>query len=252
MTDLSVVYKTDFKKISLWPTTIVSFIIAVIGVAVPMAGGLGCYLLFANDTSDPDNMLRVAFVGVVLTEPLFRSRSKPCASRVGAAVIDDILGIVVLTVLTAFTDTTIQLLALGRIVLFFLFVLVFGLIMHKAFDLMERQWHRHRCLSIYALVFSFLMRFVAERFFDFSDITGAYFAGIVFCSLSDTRDYVASKANVLGHMLFSPLFFVLIGIKTDLEGLTGTLMLFAVGLTVYPEKNYRLRPRHAADGLLGV
>ena len=52
------------------------------------------------------------------------------------------------------------------------------------------------------------------------------------CNLSATRDYVASKTNVLGYMLFSPLFFASIGIKTDLEGLTGTLVLFAVTLTV--------------------
>lgn len=41
-----------------------------------------------------------------------------------------------------------------------------------------------------------------------------------------------SKTNVLGYMLFSPLFFASIGIKTNLEGLTGTLVLFAVALTV--------------------
>ena len=76
------------------------------------------------------------------------------------------------------------------------------------------------------------MSYVAERFFGIADITGAYFAGIVMCNLSSTRDYVASKTNVLGYMLFSPLFFASIGIKTNLEGLTGTLVLFAIALTV--------------------
>lgn len=76
------------------------------------------------------------------------------------------------------------------------------------------------------------MSYIAERFFGIADITGAYFAGIVMCNLSATRDYVASKTNVLGYMLFSPLFFASIGIKTNLEGLTGTLVLFAVVLTI--------------------
>ena len=76
------------------------------------------------------------------------------------------------------------------------------------------------------------MSYVAERFFGIADITGAYFAGIVLCSLADVRDYVASKTNVLGYMLFSPLFFASIGIKTNMEGLTGSMIGFAVVLTI--------------------
>ena len=231
---------TDMEELK--KTGFASFIIAVIGVIVPLAGGLGCYLLFANDPSDPFNMLRAAFVGVVLTatsvsitvetlRELGKLKSRVGTAILGAAVIDDILGIVVLTILTAFTDPTVQpLLVFGRIVLFFVFVLVIGLIMNKVFGKMEQLWNHHRRIAIYALVFAFLMSYVAERFFGIADITGAYFAGIVICNLSATRDYVASKTNVLGYMLFSPLFFASIGIKTDLEGLTGTLVLFAVTL----------------------
>lgn len=233
---------TDLEELK--STGFASFIIAVIGVIVPLIGGIGCYLLFANNPSDPFNMLKAAFIGVVLTatsvsitvetlREMGKLKSKVGTAILGAAVIDDILGIVVLTVLTGFTDPTVQpLLVFGRIVTFFIFVLVVGLIMNKAFIKMDQLWHKHRRIAIYALAFAFLMSYIAERFFGIADITGAYFAGIVMCSLSDTRDYVASKTNVLGYMLFSPLFFASIGIKTDLEGLTGTLVLFAVVLTV--------------------
>lgn len=233
---------TDLEELK--STGFASFIIAVIGVIVPLIGGIGCYLLFANNPSDPFNMLKAAFIGVVLTatsvsitvetlREMGKLKSKVGTAILGAAVIDDILGIVVLTVLTGFTDPTVQpLLVFGRIVTFFIFVLVVGLIMNKAFIKMDQLWHKHRRIAIYALAFAFLMSYIAERFFGIADITGAYFAGIVMCSLSDTRDYVASKTNVLGYMLFSPLFFASIGIKTNLEGLTGTLVLFAVVLTV--------------------
>ena len=233
---------TDLEELK--STGFASFIIAVIGVIVPLIGGIGCYLLFANNPSDPFNMLKAAFIGVVLTatsvsitvetlREMGKLKSKVGTAILGAAVIDYILGIVVLTVLTGFTDPTVQpLLVFGRIVAFFIFVLVVGLIMNKAFIKMDQLWHKHRRIAIYALAFAFLMSYIAERFFGIADITGAYFAGIVMCSLSDTRDYVASKTNVLGYMLFSPLFFASIGIKTDLEGLTGTLVLFAVVLTV--------------------
>ena len=233
---------TDLEELK--STGFASFIIAVIGVIVPLIGGIGCYLLFANNPSDPFNMLKAAFIGVVLTatsvsitvetlREMGKLKSKVGTAILGAAVIDDILGIVVLTVLTGFTDPTVQpLLVFGRIVAFFIFVLVVGLIMNKAFIKMDQLWHKHRRIAIYALAFAFLMSYIAERFFGIADITGAYFAGIVMCSLSDTRDYVASKTNVLGYMLFSPLFFASIGIKTNLEGLTGTLVLFAIALTV--------------------
>ena len=220
---------TDMEELK--KTGFASFIIALVGVIVPLVGGMGCYLLFANDPSDSLNMLKAAFVGVVLTatsvsitvetlRELGKLKSRVGTAILGAAVIDDILGIVVLTVLTAFTDPTVQPL------------LVFGRIVHKVFGKMEQLWHHHRRIAIYALVFAFLMSYAAERFFGIADITGAYFAGIVMCNLSATRDYVASKTNVLGYMLFSPLFFASIGIKTNLEGLTGTLVLFAVTLTL--------------------
>ena len=233
---------TDLEELK--STGFASFIIAVIGVVVPLIGGIGCYLLFANDPSDPLNMMKAAFIGVVLTatsvsitvetlREMGKLRSKVGTAILGAAVIDDILGIVVLTVLTGFTDPTVQpMLVFGRILGFFVFVLVIGFVMYKAFAKMEQIWHKHRRIAIYALVFAFLMSYVAERFFGIADITGAYFAGIVICNLSATRDYVASKTNVLGYMLFSPLFFASIGIKTNLEGLTGTLVLFAIVLTI--------------------
>lgn len=233
---------TDLEELK--STGFASFIIAVIGVVVPLIGGIGCYLLFANDPSDPLNMMKAAFIGVVLAatsvsitvetlREMGKLRSKVGTAILGAAVIDDILGIVVLTVLTGFTDPTVQpLLVFGRILGFFVFVLVIGFVMYKAFAKMEQIWHKHRRIAIYALVFAFLMSYVAERFFGIADITGAYFAGIVICNLSATRDYVASKTNVLGYMLFSPLFFASIGIKTNLEGLTGTLVVFAIVLTI--------------------
>ena len=218
---------TDLDELK--TTGFASFVIALIGVIVPLIGGVACYLAFDNDPTDPMNMLKAAFIGVVLTatsvsitvetlREMGKLKSKVGTAILGAAVIDDILGIVVLV--------------LGRIVAFFGFVLVVGLVMYRVFLKMEEKWHRHRRIAIYAVAFAFLMSYVAERYFGIADITGAYFAGIVMCRLSSARDYVASKTNVLGYMLFSPLFFASIGIKTNLEGLTSTMAIFAVVLTI--------------------
>ena len=203
-TDLEELKKTGFA----------SFIIAMIGVVVPLLGGMGCYLVFDNNPSDKMNMLKAAFIGVVLTatsvsitvetlREMGKLKSRVGTAILGAAVIDDILGIIVLTILSALTDPSVRpMFVLARIVAFFVFVAVVGLIMYKAFLKMEQKWHKHRRIAIYAVAFALLMSYVAERFFGIADITGAYFAGIVLCSLADVRDYVASKTNVLGYMLF--------------------------------------------------
>ena len=232
---------TDVQELK--HTGLSAFIIATIGVIVPFLGGAGCYLLF-NGEPDSLRMLKAAFIGVILTatsvsitvetlREMGKLKSRVGTAILGAAVIDDILGIIVLTILSALTDPSVRpMFVLARIVAFFVFVAVVGLIMYKAFLKMEQKWHKHRRIAIYAVAFALLMSYVAERFFGIADITGAYFAGIVLCSLADVRDYVASKTNVLGYMLFSPLFFASIGIKTNLEGLTVQMFGFAVVLTI--------------------
>ena len=234
----------DTELDELKKTGFASFVIAVIGVVVPFLGGAACYLLLEGDPTDTQNLLKAAFTGVVLSatsvsitvetlRELGRLKSRVGTAILGAAVIDVILGIVVLTVLTAFTDPTVKpLMVFARIAAFFVFVLVVVILMRRAFAKMEQMWSHHRRIAIYAVAFAMLMGYTAERFFGIADITGAYFAGIVMCSLPEVRDYVASKTNVLGYMIFSPLFFASIGIKTELSGLTGRLVLFAVVLTL--------------------
>ena len=234
----------DTELDELKSTGLASFVIALIGVIVPFIGGVACYLLLENDPADTQNMIKAAFTGVVLTatsvsitvetlRELGKLKSKVGTAILGAAVLDDILGIIVLTVLTGFTDPTVQpMMVFVRIAAFFVFLCLIGIVMHKAFIKMDKLWGHHRRLAIYALVFCFLLSFVAERFFGIADITGAYFAGLILCNISNTRAYAASKLNVLSYMMFSPLFFASIGIKTELGGLTGRLVVFAVVLTL--------------------
>lgn len=233
---------TDLKELK--KTGFASFIIAAIGVIVPLAGGTACYLLFDNNGADPLNMLKALFVGVVLTatsvsitvetlREMGKLKSKVGTAILGAAVIDDILGIIVLTVLTGFTDDSVNPAKIfGRIGLFFVFLIVVGVIMYQVFKKMDIIWNEHRRIAIYALAFCFLLSFAAEHFFGIADITGAYFAGLILCNISDTREYTAKRMNTMGYMLFSPLFFASIGIKTELGGLTGSFILFALVLTV--------------------
>ncbi len=225
-------------------TGISALVIAAIGVVVPFIGGAACYLAFYNDAADSLNMLKAAFIGVVLTatsvsitvetlREMGKLKSKVGTAIMGAAVIDDVLGIIVLTVLTGFTDSSVNpAMVFVRIIAFFVFIGVVGFIVRKIFARFEHLWGEHRRIAIYALAFCFILSYCAEGFFGIADITGAYFAGLILCDLSDTRQYAAKKMNVMGYMLFSPIFFASIGIKTDLSGFGGSLVAFAIALTV--------------------
>ncbi len=233
---------TDVQELK--HTGLSAFIIATIGVIVPFLGGAGCYLLF-NGEPDSLRMLKAAFIGVILTatsvsitvetlREMGKLKSRVGTAIMAAAVIDDVLGIIVLTVLTGFTDSTVQPVTIFiRIIAYFICLAIVAIVIRKAFaHLRARIWGNHRRIAIYALAFCFILSFVSEHFFGIADITGAYFAGLMLSDHGETRTYVVKRINTMSYMLFSPIFFASIGIKTELAGLDGNLILFAVALTI--------------------
>lgn len=231
-TDIEELHKTGFS----------AFIIALIGVIVPMLGGAGCYLLFNPDLNAPQAVLKAAFVGVVLTatsvsitvetlREMGKLKSRIGTAILGAAIIDDILGIMALAVLSGFTDSGSSVwLVLGKLVLYVLFILVVGFCVQWLFIRISRIWPNKHRVAIYGLAFCLVMSFVSEHFFGVADITGAYFAGLILCNIANVRDYVTKQMEVVSYLVFSPLFFASIGIKTEVSGMTGGLVLFALAL----------------------
>ena len=162
---------------------------------------------------------------------LGKLQGKVGTAIMGAAVIDDILGIVVLTVVSSFTDPNVKIsVVLLKILLFFLFVAIVGFICYKLFKILNNQYrdHMHRRVAIYSLSFCLIMSFCAEHFFGVADITGAYFAGLLLCNLPYVRQYVSRRVSIVSYMFFSPIFFASVGVKTDLRGLTPSLLIFGL------------------------
>lgn len=233
-TDLEELKKTGFS----------SLVIALIGVLVPLGAGTILYLGYFPDLGDPLHAYKALFVGVVLTatsvsitvetlREMGRLRGKVGTAILGAAIIDDILGILVLTFVTAMTDPTVNPhFVLVRIVTFFAILCAVGCVMHHLFLTVNKEWHNHRRIAIYALSFCLILSFTAEHYFGIADITGAYFAGLILCNIMEARTYINKKMNILAYMVFSPIFFASMGIKTELRGLTGSLLIFAVLLLV--------------------
>ncbi len=223
-------------------TGVASFIIALIGVIVPLIGGTACYELFFRDAADSLDFLKAVFIGVVLTatsvsitvetlREMGKLKGKVGTAILGAAVIDDILGIIILTVISGFADSSVNpVMVFVRIGLFFVFIAVVGFICYRMFQKMDVIWAHHRRLAIVSIAFCFILSYVAEAFFGIADITGAYFAGLILCNIMELREYVAKKINIMNYMFFFPVFFASIGIKTVLNGMNAEIALFSLVL----------------------
>ena len=217
-----------------------SLIIASIGVVVPLIGGFVLYGLFYGFAAPPSQPFYTAlFMGTILTatsvsitvaalSEMGKLSGEVGTTIVGAAVIDDVIGIVVLTCVvgSAGGDGNVGM-VLVKIAAFFIVALGVGMVVHKCMEwLDERHPHTQR-IPIYSLAFCFALAYAAQKFFGIADITGAYTAGIVLCTIKDT-EYVEKKIDISSYMLFGPIFFACIGLKTELSGLTLSILWFSV------------------------
>lgn len=222
-----------------------SVIIAFVGVLIPLGSGFLTYYLFFHGQR-PDTMifLESAFVGIVLTatsvsitvetlREMGKLKGKMGTSILGAAIIDDILGIIALTVITSFTVPGVDIMVvLLKILLLFVFIAVCGFFVFRLFRKLEIVYGTKRRVAIYAVAFCLLLSYISEVYFGVADITGAYFAGLILCNVTETKSYIASKINITSYMFFTPIFFASIGIKTVITGMSQELILFTLALLI--------------------
>jgi ribosomal protein L32 len=111
--------------------------------------------------------------------------------------------------------------------LFFATAVGVGLVVHYAMKWLDRRNPHTQRITIVSLAFCFGMAYVAEAYFGIADITGAYIAGIVLCTMNDAS-YVERRVDISNYIIFAPIFFASIGLKTDISGLTPEILLFCV------------------------
>lgn len=233
---------TDLKE--LLKTGPVACLIATAGVFVPLAGGCILHMCFYgfNPIHDPAFVTSL-FIGVIMTatsvsitvetlKELGYLKSKVGTTVLAAAIIDDIIGIIVLTFVVGMrtpdsnTGTVIL-----KTVLFFIFTFVIGIMSYHAFKWIDKRWPHTRRIPIAGLAYCFAFAYIAERVFGIADITGAYFAGIILCSIKDS-DYIAEKMDINSYMLFGPIFFASIGLKTDIDDFSVNILWFSIAFVI--------------------
>lgn len=222
---------------------VTSFVTALVGVVVPLLGGfLGYAFYFHTDFSDYDEVLKAVFVGVVLTatsvsitvetlREMGKLKGKVGTTILGAAVIDDIIGIIVLTVVTSLKDTTVSPLAvIGKIVAYFIFIAVLIFVLTKLKVFVEAQDEKRRT-AIICVALCFILSYISEEYFGIADITGAYFAGLMLCTMK-VGPYVARRCEIPSYLIFSPAFFASVGLKVTLGGMDASIWIFSILLLV--------------------
>lgn len=213
--------------------------IALGGVLLPFGGGFLLARAFGLA------VLPALFVGAVLTatsvsisaevlRELGQLRSRAGAAILGAAVIDDVLGVVVLSLVLGLAGEGDPLLAIGKMALFFPLAWLVG---DKLLPWLVRLEHhaggREAVLAI-ALGIVLLYAWAAETLGSVAAITGAYLLGIVVARHTDEEHVIHRGSAALGYAFVVPVFFVNIGLSANATTLSAaplfTLLLLLLAL----------------------
>lgn len=226
-----------------------SFLVALAGVLLPLGCGFLLGRVFLPDKS-PFTWL---FVGVIMTatsvgitvevlRELGKLTSKVGTVVLSAAIIDDVLGIIVLSVALsvagegASTSPVLELInpsgaawiSIIWILAFFVFAIGAGIGISKLFKYIEKRSPHTRRIPIFSIAVCLFYAFVAEKVFGVADITGAYVAGLVLSTNHTSAEYVDRKVTITSYTIFAPIFFASIGIKISFTGLTLDVLWFAL------------------------
>lgn len=248
-----------------------AIVVTSLGVIVPMGLGFLVAGLFNGfgGTITLEDGLTVSktwsnlFYGVILTatsvsvtvatlKEMHRLNGKAGTIIISAAILDDIIGVIVLSVVLSLSgagssgENTLGSLMCSNdvvavflnVLFFFIFTIAIGVGIHYLFKYLNKKKPHTRRLPIFGLAFCFFMAFASEKFFGVADITGAYFAGLALAGIGhhinpirdvladDTSDYIERKSDVLSYMIFSPIFFANVGINADFSDLKATMIGF--------------------------
>lgn len=234
--------ETDLKE--LMKTGPKALIIACVGVLVPLLGGTLLYSCFYGfHKVGTDEFYRAVFIGTIMTatsvgitvqtlKELGRLKGTIGTLIMSSAIIDDIIGIIVLTFVIGFKNPDSK--PVDVVIhtgLFIVFSFGVGFLTYYIFKFIDKRHPHQRRIPILGLALCMFLAFAAEEYFGIADITGAYVAGLILCSLKDS-EYIARKVDINSYMIFGPVFFASIGLNTTFDGFTAELLIFSLGFVL--------------------
>ena len=233
-TDLKDLIKTGPKALA----------IACAGVFVPFIFGALLYFGFYGfEGMGSPNFFAAMSIGAIMTatsvsitvvalQELGKLKGTVGTTILSSAIIDDVIGIIVLTLVIGFKNPDVQPSeVIIKTIIFFIVSIVGGVVTYKFFKWLDNRNPHTQRIPILGFVLCFALAYIAERYFGIADITGAYIAGIILCNIKDA-DYINNKAHISTYMIFAPVFFVGIGLKTTFDTMNSKLLLFCVAFVV--------------------
>lgn len=229
-----------------------SFLIALCGVIIPLLGGFAIAKAWGIGEAGEgaSAILQQFFIGVILTatsvsitvetlKELGKMSTRAGNAILGAALIDDILGIIALTVITSLAggsgdaaESDPLWLVLVKIVGFFAVAILAAVAYHFIFN----KWRNHdkkdlRRHTIASFVFCLALAWIAEEFFGVADITGAFLAGLALSGSQNVK-YTTAKFDTISYMLLSPVFFASVGLSMTSIKMDSNLVWFTVAIVL--------------------
>lgn len=233
-TNLSDLIKTGPKALA----------IACNGVFVPFIFGALLYFAFYGfEGIGTPNFFAAMSIGAIMTatsvsitvaalQELGKLKGIVGTTILSSAIIDDVIGIVVLTFVIGFKNPDVKpYMVIIKTLLFFIVSFVGGIIAYKFFKWLDNRNPHTQRIPIFGFVLCFALAYLAEKYFGIADITGAYVAGIILCNLKDA-DYINTKTHISTYMIFAPTFFVGIGLKTTFDSMNTKLFFFCIAFVV--------------------
>ncbi len=213
-----------------------SLLTAVGGVLLPLGGGLAAGMAFGLPWH------HALFLGAVLTATsvsisaqTLRELGQLCSREgttiLGAAVIDDVLGVLAFAMVMSLVGDNGEggiLLTLGKMVLFFPLAWAVG---NQIIPWWMRWEHRlyHREASLALLLGLVLVyAWAAEALGSVAMITGAYLLGVLVARHTDTGHIVHHGTAAIGYAFFIPIFFINVGLQARITGLLAAPLFTAV------------------------
>jgi Kef-type K+ transport system membrane component KefB len=245
--------EVDVKQIK--ATGFASIIITSLGVIVPMAFGIVTAWLFLPNES----IYNILFYGVILSatsvsitvavlKEIGKLETKVGSCIVSAAILDDIIGIILLSLVLSLgkseTESAVPFgidtgnsalnifLVVAFMIAFFAIAFLVGIPIKKLFIWLDEKWPHHRRIPIFGFALCFLLAYCAEAFFGVADITGAFVAGMIIAQ-TRTKEYVDLKADNEINLIFGPIFFASIGLMMYTSNLDFSSVEFIVFGIVY-------------------
>lgn len=168
-------------------------------------------------------------ITVAVLKELGKVNSKVGTSIIAAAILDDIIGVILLSLFISLDkgeDLSGVGIAIGKMIGFFAAAIAVGVVAHFCLKhYLKRHPEHHRRIPIIGFAMCFLFAYAAEEWFGVADITGAYVAGIMLSTLTESG-YIDRKVEVSNYMIFAPVFFANIGINANFGAISPHIVGF--------------------------